>query len=184
MKYLVQLTLICLFIACDKPSQLELAYGCDAGIPENTVTKTDFKKNFKIDIPNHWKTSYFYTPNSSEMFAADTTKQLSSSYIMELIYQDAQIALGSALESKLRKINAASGFSIIDSKSLKFKEHAANFFTLKGKKNNSDVLIFDLYVKTSENTYFNAKSEIYGNDRIQNRLCQFMALLNTVEFLK
>lgn len=173
-----------MLFACNTPSELELENGCGAKAPSNVVDKTDFKKNFKLKIPDTWKISHFYSPATSEMFVADTTKQLSESYIMEMIYQDSEILLGSDLKSKVEAFNKVNQYSMVDSNELRFKEHPATFFTIRGKKNNYDVLIFDLYVKTSETTYFNSKTEIYGNANIQKRLCESLAILNTVEFMK
>ena len=172
------------FLACSSPSELEEMNGCGADLPDNLTEKTDFKKNFKLQLPSPWKTSYYYSPSTSEMFAADTTKQLTESYIVELIHQDAELELGSDLKSKIDSFNKDNNYSLVDSNELQFKNHPAAFFTLKGKKNNYDVLIFDLYVKTSEVSYFNSKIEIYGNSNIQNRLCESLAILNTIEFLK
>ena len=177
--------LFCLsFIACGSPSQLEIENGCAADVPINTTVKKDFKKNFKLQVPNSWKTSHYYTPISSEMFIADTTKQLTGSYIMELSYHDAELNLGSELKAKIDMFNMENRYSLVDSNELRYKEHPAAFFTLRGKKNNYDVLIFDLYVKTSKTSYFNSRTEIYGNTNIQERLCESLAILNTITFLK
>ena len=177
--------IFCLFLfACNTPSELELENGCGADLPSNTVEKTDFKKNFNIKIPKTWNTSHFYSPATSEMYVADTTKALTESYIMELVFNDGEIHLGSDLKTKIDAFNRANQYSLVDSNELLFKSHPAIFFTLRGKKNNYDVLIFDLYVKTSETTYFNSKTEVYGNANIQGRLCESLAILNTVDFVK
>lgn len=173
-----------LFLACNSPSELELSNGCGADLPSDVVQKTDFKKNFRIKIPENWNTSHFYSPATSEMFVADTTKVLTESYIMQLIYHDAEITMGSSLNSKIVAFNQANHYSLVDSNQLQFKNHPATFFTLHGKKNNFDVLIFDLYVKISETSYFNSKTEIYGNERIQERLCESLAILNSLDFVK
>lgn len=172
------------FLACSSSSELEEMNGCGADLPDNLTEKIDFKKNFKLQLPKSWKTSYYYSPATSEMFAADTTKQLTDSYIVELIHQDAELEMGTDLKLKIDSFNKENNYSLVDSNELQFKNHPASFFTLKGQKNSYDVLIFDLYVKTSEMTYFNSKVEIYGNSNIQNRLCESLAILNTIEFLK
>jgi hypothetical protein len=38
-------------------------------------------------------------------------------------------------------------------------------------------------VKISDNTYFNAYSEIYGEENIEERICKSIAIIETVEFL-
>lgn len=184
MKKTIVFILGLIVLSCNTPSELELENGCGADLPSNMVEKTDFKKNFTIKIPKNWNTSHFYSPATSEMYVADTTKSLTESYILELIYNDATIVMGSALKSKIDAFNQTNNYSLVDSNELLFKTMPATFYTLKGKKNNYDVLIFDLYVKTSETTYFNSKTEIYGNSNIQERLCESLAILNTLEFVK
>ena len=39
-------------------------------------------------------------------------------------------------------------------------------------------------VKISENTYFSAYSEIYGNNNIDKRICESISLLESIQFLE
>lgn len=179
------IVLLCFaFMACNSTGELEQLNFCKSELPPNTEEKSDFKNNFKLQLPKEWNKSYFYSATTSELYTADTTKQLSEATILEFIFHDATLTMGSDLFNKIATVNRIHNNTLADSQEFKFQGKPAVYFTSKGKKADQDVLLFDLYVQTSENTYFNAKSEIYGYQEQQSRLCQSLSIINTVEFLK
>ena len=72
-----------IFSSCKKQSQLSSIFECDTVNLKNLNEYSDFKQNFKITIPNNWKTELYYNEFQSEIFTADTTKQLSETYVLD-----------------------------------------------------------------------------------------------------
>jgi len=178
------LVVILVFFSCSKQSELSKNFDCGKVDLGNTSSTYDFNKNFKIAIPSNWKTDLYYDNFQSEIFTADTTKQLTSTYILDTSFNLGELNFNEAYFKKNDSILAIPNLQKIKSGLIKFQSKPAYWYVAKGKKNNFDYHQFNISVKLSENTYFNAYSEIYGTTLIDERICESIAIIETVEFLQ
>ncbi len=176
--------LILTFISCSKQSELSKNFNCKNIELENTAPVSDFNKNFNIRIPNSWKTDLYYDKFQSELFTADTTKQLTSTFILDASFNFGKLHFNEDFHQKTTAVLTAESLQKLKSDNTTFQSKPAFWYLAKGKKNNFTYHQFNITVILSENTYFNAYAEIYGDEAIENRICASIAIIETIEFLQ
>ena len=73
--------------ALESKSELSENMNCKPEQYANLETITDMDKQFKVTLPSHWKTFHlYYDENQTSIFSADTTKQLTDSYTIDITY--------------------------------------------------------------------------------------------------
>jgi len=84
-------------ISCQK-NTIEKELGCGA-TPKFGETKEirDILKKFKLIVPANWETQLYYDDFKSQIYAADTTKQLSETYILDVAWHQGELTLDDAL---------------------------------------------------------------------------------------
>lgn len=184
MKYtLYFFTLVFILPSCTKQSELSKKLNCNASKTTNSKVYTDFKNNFKISIPTNWKTELYYNDYQSEIFTADTTKQLSETFIIDAAFNYGNLEFTEDFYKKTDSILAISNLKKVKGDRLKFKSKPAYYYLVTGSKNGFVYNQLNLIVKLSQATYFTAYSEIYGTATVEERICESIALLNSIEFL-
>ena len=78
--------LILILASCKKQSELSKEFNCNSIELTNLKSYLDFKNNFKLYIPTYWKTNKYYSETQSDIFTADTTKQLTETFILNTSY--------------------------------------------------------------------------------------------------
>ncbi|AMC10080.1 hypothetical protein Lupro_01910 [Lutibacter profundi] len=171
-------------ISCNNPSELSKKYNCPVNKSEKTLSVYDFKKNFKLDIITNWKTKLYYNNFESEIFTADTTKQLTKSLILVASFSTGILNIDSLFYRRVDSILKKNNLQIIDSGNQPYQSKPTYWYVAKGVKNGFSYHQFNLTTKRSENTYFNVYSEIYGDTDINERICETISLIEKVEFLQ
>jgi hypothetical protein len=178
------LMVIFLFTNCSNQSKLSKTFNCKTTSTENSKSVSDFKKNFKLDIPISWKTHLKFDEYQSELIAADTTKQLYDTFILYTSFNYGELIFDENYYNKVDSVLTATNLQKIKQGNLKFHSKPAYWYVSKGKKNNFDYQQFNVILKLSDDTYFNSSTEMYGNENIDERICKSIAVLETIEFLK
>jgi len=182
-KLLSFLILVTILIACSNQSELSKKFKCENTNLEDAPSASDFNKNFRLNIATSWKKDLYYNNYQSELFAADTTKQLTETFILGTSFNLGELNFDKTFYQKSDSILKASNLQKLDFGNITFQSKPAFWYVAKGSKNNFKYQTFNLSVKLSENTYFNAFSEIYGEENIEERICKSIAIIETVEFL-
>ena len=177
------LIVILLLISCSKQSELSKKLNCENTTLENTSSVSDFKNNFKLSIPTTCKKDLYYDNFQSELFAADTTKQLTDTFILGTSYNLGNLNFDAIFYQKTDSILTVSNLQKLDFGTVIFQSKPAFWYVAEGSKNNFKYHTFNLAVKLSENTFFNAYSEIYGEENIEERICKSITIIETIEFL-
>lgn len=183
-KHFILIASIIFFYGCSNQSELSKNFNCQSSTLENTTQIFDFNKNFKLNIPVSWKTELYYDKYTSEIFTADTIKQLSDTFILDASYNLGEVIFNEEFFAKNNAIAGSENFEIIKSEISLFQSKESYWYVLKGTKNNFPYQQFNLTVKLSNNTYFNSYVEIYGDDNIDARICQAISILDNIEFLQ
>ncbi len=173
-----------LFLSCSSPSELHKKYNCTSVKIKSPKTIKDFNKNFKLTISNNWKTTLYFNKYESDIFAADTLKQLTDSFILGTSYNLGMLNFNTDFYNKTDSILKQNNLEVINSGSELFQSKPAYWYLAKGSKNGFTYHQFNLTAKLSENTYFNGYSEIYGDHNINERICETISILEKIEFLQ
>ncbi|SDW90274.1 hypothetical protein SAMN05444411_102427 [Lutibacter oricola] len=173
-----------LVISCKKQSQLSARFDCGNESVSNTKQILDFNKNFKVSIPSSWNTQLHYSTSQSQIFTADTTKQLSKTYILDTSFNYGEINFDSDFIKKTDSIIKSKNLILVTSEKEKFKNKDSFWYVVKGLKQKMTYHQLNMIIKLSNNTYFSANVDVYGDTRINERLCESLSILNSVEFLE
>ena len=183
-KVSVLVLLLIAVISCKKQSELQKEFSCKSTELSDLKQYSDFKNNFKLSIPTSWKTSKYYSENSSEIFTADTIKQLTETYILNASYALGTVNFDTDFYKKTDSLLAQNNFEKIKSGTTTFLNFPAYWYVFKGKKNGFSYHQFNLTAKKSDVVYFSASVEIYGDTNVDERICESISLLEKIEFLQ
>ncbi|MHB1147693.1 MAG: hypothetical protein ACYC01_08880 [Lutibacter sp.] len=176
--------LFLLISACSKQSEIGKKMNCSPTNYKNTKQITDFNKNFILNIPSNWKTELYFDNYQSEIITADTIKQLSKTFILSASFNLGTLNFDNDFHHRKDSVLKANNLKIIDSGNELFQKKPSFWYVSKGTKNNFDHHRFTVLTKISENTYFSAYSEIYGTTNIDERICESVWLLESIQFLE
>lgn len=178
------LTISLLLTSCSNESELSKYFHCKNSISENSEAIKDFNNNFTLRIPTSWKTELYYDKNQSEIFTADTTKQLTETFILDASYNLGSVEFDDQFQFKNDSLQTSKNLRIISSKKGIFQSKPSFWYVSKGIKNGHPYHQFNLTVVLSENTYFNSYADIYGDELIDERICEAIAIIDEIEFLQ
>ena len=181
MKYLIPLFVTLLTFSCTSKSELLEKSNCTSTLPNNTKITSDFKNNFTVVVPKHWKTNLFYNNTESSLFFADTTKQLNETFIIKTSYNYGEIKNIETIKRNTDSILKHNNFSKINDFSFSFNQLPAYAYTTKYVNNNRDVTIFQMYAMVNNASYLTASVEAYGSANIDKRLCEGISIINSIK---
>lgn len=170
--------------SCNKSLHLEEEFACQRSDLKGVLEEvSDFKKTFSIELPKHWNTKLYYDNFQSEIFTADTIKVLDESYIMALSMINAKIDVNNLFKEKVHTVTQSEGLVTVKDGFINFKGNKAYFNFGKGINNGKELHVFQCYVKLHEETYFLVKTEIYGSENMDARLCESIQIMNSIKFI-
>ncbi len=185
MKYFAYLIpFFLLFISCTENSELNSIFNCNVNSFEETKKVTDFKKNFSLDIATTWKTALYFDEFQSEIFTADTVKQLSDTFILDASFNFGKLEFNADFHKKTDSLLARNNFLKINEGTISFQSKPAYWYLLKGTKKGFTYHQLNLLVIISNTTYFKAYTDIYGDENINDRICSSISILEKIEFLQ
>ena len=69
MGYLILAVLVIFsFLSCTQKSELSTIADCNLKLKESFENVHDFKNNFSLPIPTHWKVNHYYDQNQSKLY--------------------------------------------------------------------------------------------------------------------
>ena len=184
MKYLYVLVSIIFFVSCKKQSNLQKDFVCKTVSFSKTKEVVDFKKQFSIVTPSKWKTNLYYDNVQTQVYTADTTKQLTETYILDIALNSGELVLDTIFKNKIIQNLNIEKLQNLKYKFDTFKGKPSLWFVSKGKKKNLDYYFFQLFVQNSATDYYEMTTKIYGNKLLDERLCESIAIISKIKFLK
>ena len=180
-KFGIFLLILITMTSCAKKTALETTYNCSNSFSFSETKKVkDFKKNFAITVPTNWKTQLYYDEYQSDIFTADTTKELSKTYILDTSWKLGELKLDEEFKTK---ITNNSNLNIVNSKIENILQKPAFWYIQKGKKKGFDYQVLQIYLKTSVDTYLEIKTEVYGNKNVEKRFCESIKIIKSIVFI-
>lgn len=170
------------FTSCAKKSELAQILDCDASNYNNLETVEDVKSLFSIDLPKHWKINLYQDEVQSSIFAADTTKQLTETVLLDVTYIKNKINFDEAFLLKQEQENLSKNLITLTSKEFTFQEKPALYQHCKGKKGEFLYQAYHTFIKIDDSHLIFAKTEVYGDSLVNQRFCKAFSLLNNIKF--
>lgn len=168
-----------------KKNELKQNFQCKSNINfSNTKTYEDVLKHFKIDIPKVWKTNLYYDEFQSELFSADTTKQLTETFIISISWHQGELQFNDVFENKINKRLLKEKLKPINSGYGKFKDLPMYYIYSKGVNLKFDFHLTQIYVKFKPDEYYLFTTKFYGDKFIDERICTSFSLFKKIKFNK
>ena len=182
--FLFLLLIVISLTSCTKNDVAD-AFDCNSSIHfSETKEMNDVLKKFKIDVPVSWNTKLYYDEYKSKLYSADTTKNLSETYIMEITWNQGELEINEDLAQKVvESIEDKEDLNTLKSGFGKFKKFPAYYILSNGQSMNFDYFYLQVYVKTNPDEYFTFTTKIYGNEFVDERICASIALFHEIKFL-
>lgn len=181
---ILYLSILLIFSTCKKSStDLSKLFSCEqTPSVSNLESVTDFKNNFSIQTPKHWNTKLYYDNVHSEIFAADTIKVLTDSFIMSYSARSSSLKIDEELKEKVLQKTKEHALKTIQEGFLTFKGHKSYGNLSEGTKKGMTYRIFQYYIKLKEDKYVLIKTEFYGAENFHSRFCESISLINQIQF--
>ena len=172
-------------ISCQKDNLAE-AFDCK-GTTNFSKTKefTDVLKHFKINIPSNWNTELYYDELQSELYSADTSKQLSKTYIIDITWHQGELIFNDDFEQKMiQNLKSKEQLKVVKSGRTKFKKLPSYYNLSQGKSLNHEYHFFQIFVKSKVDEYYTLTAKIYGSEFVNERICASTSLFKNITFLE
>lgn len=187
MKYFIPILILTITLSsCNEKITVSNTFDCNTPSHlTNTKTYKDVLSHFKINIPKSWKTSLYYDEFKSQVYTADTTKQLSETYIAEISWHRGELVFDEEFEQKINQnFLKKENLEIIKSGYADFIEHKS-YYNLSVRKN-ADITYhyLQIYLKYNVDEYYTFTTKIYGDDYVSERICASISLFKSIQFIK
>ncbi len=185
-KYLFPLLIMALVCISCQNSKFEKEFDCNTPI-QFTQTKTykDVLGHFEMKVPKSWKTELYYDEYQSALYSADTTKELSDTYILDITWHQGELVLNKDFEVKVAQ-NATRNLQLVPVKSGfgDYLGHPSYYYIGTGKNGELSWHYLQIYVQHSIDEYYTLNAKIYGNEFVDERICASFGLFKNISFLK
>lgn len=167
------------FVGCSEKLTLAKELACN-NFPSftSTITKSDFNNKFSIEIPNSWKHKGYFDDYQSSVFAADTVKELTDSYVLDVAYKYSTIQIDDSFQTKINKSNT---LDVLKNNIETYKDSPSYWQVSKGVKNGYVLHEFHQFIQDGSEGFIEIKTEFYGEDLVDERLCEALRIINTIE---
>ncbi len=181
MKSLDILFLVSLFFISCSSSELKNDFNCTNSSFSNLEKTSDIRSLFTVTFPKNWKVNLYYDNSQTSIYAADTTKPLTKSTLIDITYIHNSINFDDAFLLKLIEKEKELQLKNIKAKKVIFLEKPSYIQQSKGQKGKYSYQILNIYSKINSDNFLLSKVEIYGDSLIKERLCKAINLLEKIE---
>jgi len=120
--------------------------------------------------------------NQTSIFSADTTKQLTDTYTIDVTYIYNELKLDDKFIQRFKKSLMKNELVESTSYELLFNEKEAYYSRALGKRGRFSYQICNLFVKINEGSYLHAKTEVYGDSLVNQRICNALSLIEKIQY--
>lgn len=177
------LLVICIFLlitACEKDKTLATFLDCET---DNVFTHDKVLKDaqnfFELEIGNHWKRELFVDHNQSRIYAADTTRNFYSSFIIDITRFQGKIQINKEFQQKItQSIQSTQQSYLIKDDFFDFEKQSGYGVFYFEKKGEQPTYFLEFYI-AYQNHYYLLKSTLLGSENFEANLCESMQVLNS-----
>ncbi|MFY0630957.1 MAG: hypothetical protein JXR05_11285 [Flavobacteriaceae bacterium] len=173
---------VVLLASCTYKSQVSKDLECAPEAYSNLEKIEDVKKLFTVQFPDNWKTNLYYDNKQSSIYTADTTKQLTETFLVDITHVSNKLTFDSEFIQKFKEGLFTQKLVENTSYETNFLEKETYYSMAMGKKNNYSYQILNLFIKINNNNYIHAKAEVYGDSLVNQRLCNALSLIEKTTY--
>lgn len=168
---------------CSKPTTIFKGFDCQSTVNiKDLETVLDANNNFSLDIPKYWKTELYFDNSSSIFTTADTTKQLTKTYLIKASLISGKLDLNKETIQKIKEsIEASNSESILSVKDGLFDNKQALLIQSKSNKETYKKSVLHLYMPISFKHYFEIEIHCYGTEKVEERFCEAIDHINSLK---
>lgn len=170
-----------LFISCQKKSEISTDFNCETTTFNNLEIVDDVKNLFSIQLPKNWKTNLYQDEMQSSIFTADTTKQLTETVLLDVTFIRNKINFDADFLLKQEQENLTKNLIKVKSKEITLLEKPSIYIIYKGKKGAFNYETCHTFIKVNDTNFILAKTEIYGDSLVNQRLCNTFSLIENIK---
>ncbi len=159
MKKLFVLCFLIGIYSCGSKSELSEDMQCKPEPYANLELVENLDKRFIVEIPKHWKTNLYFDKNQTSIFFADTTKQLTNSYIFDVTYIYEELQINQKFLERFKHNLMKNKLVESTSYELTFNNQEAYYSRALGKRGAFDYEILNLFIKANSDSYLHVKTE-------------------------
>ncbi len=143
----------------------------------------DVKNNFEITIGDTWKRELYFDDYQSRIYAADTTRNYSSSFIIDITRFKGKIILDKAFKNELlTNIEKAPKNYMISNGFLQFNKQPAYYVFSFERQHQKEIYTLDYYIEDDE-YYYLLRSTINTSKNLPNSLDESVTIFNSLKTL-
>ncbi|MCK5638817.1 MAG: hypothetical protein KAH67_08900 [Flavobacteriaceae bacterium] len=177
---------IVLITSCKKDDGIKNAFDCNT--PSQFTNAKEYKdvlSKFKLKIPKYWKTNLYFDEFRSEIYSADTTKQLSETYIIDVTWHRGELRFDEEFEEKINEnITKKGNLITLNSGYGRFKRHKSYFNLSVGENTDITYHYLQIFMKYNTDEYYTFTTKIYGEDFVSERICTSIQVFENIKFIK
>ncbi len=181
---LIFITCFLVLLSCDKPSEISKNFNCNQKKHTDLETIEDAKKTFTIALPKSWNTNLYVNEIQSSIYSADTTKQLTASFLLDITAINKKITLNDAFKLKKEHENLTKNLIKVKSGETTLINYPTYYTVSRGKKKGFNYKVCHFFIKLNDEKFIIAKAEIFGNKDVDIRICNAISLIEKLRIIK
>lgn len=179
------LILLLLVVSCQKDNPLLSLNECNSVKITNDWEKvSDFYDKIQVKLPKNWKTTLYYDATKSSIMTADTTQLIQDAYVTEFAVLNGNIKINNDFKQKVSENSTKNQLNTLNEKFLDYKQYKGFYHLSEGLRDSIPMRVLQYYFKLDNRQYLLFRTEIYGKDNQQQRLCEALQLMNGLEIKK
>lgn len=183
--YFLYLLPIILLLSCKKTPSIYDVISCNSSQEfEHTKTIRDAKNHFEINLGEHWKRELYFDDYQSRIYAADTTRNFSSSFLIDVTRFKGRIIIEEAFKNKITSEILASNprTYVIENSIIEYKEQPA--YAIYYFHKNEDQVTYNIqYYIAFKESYYLLSAQINGSQNFELNNCEILQLFNSLKIL-
>ena len=182
--YLAYLMVLFLAISCQKTSTIYDVLECKQATSfQHSKTIRDVQNHFEINIGENWKRELYVDDYQSRIYAADTTRNYSSSFIVDITRFKGKIIIEDAFKEQLIKtLEKKPNNYVINEGFIEFKKKKSYTLFSFEKQNEQQIYTLECYVPSGE-YYYLLISTIHGSHDLTNNVLESLQVFNSLKLL-
>ncbi|NJB81809.1 hypothetical protein [Wenyingzhuangia aestuarii] len=182
--YFLYFIIATLLFSCEQGPTIFDVVDCNSNTEfHHTKSIRDVKNGFEISIGENWKRELYFDDYQSRIYAADTTRSFSASFLIDITRFKGKIIIEEAFKNKIsQQILAKPRTYIIKDKLITFKNKPAYaVYSFQKNATNASYTI-QCYVADKEH-YYLLSSQINGSQNLAQNSCEIVSIFNSLKML-
>tara|TARA_B100000795_G_C22805741_1_gene444781 strand:- start:1595 stop:2155 length:561 start_codon:yes stop_codon:yes gene_type:complete len=181
MKYRILFLASILSFSCTNKSEIIKDFNCLNSGFDKLEKVDDVKGLFSIQLPTNWKINLYQDEVQSSIFAADTTRQLTETVLLDVTLINNKINFDDVFLLQQEQENLARNLIKTKSKKITLLEKSSIYIVYKGKKGEFNYQTCHTFIKIDEKNIIFAKTEVYGDSLVNERFCNSFSLIENIK---